>query len=223
MNKYLLLITLLLCSAVNLFASETFLFKNASKNFDVKIEIEKCEKEVCHSAARVYLLRKNQTRVFQSIQMPEMYLHIGADKKATQNLTELYGENHGGVHFEDFNFDGAEDLALRNGSNGVYGADSHDVLLFSKATGKFVKNAVLTELASENDGLFTIDKKQKTLETSTKNGCCWYQIVRYGIVNNRPVKIYVFTEDMANGDKSTSTTEMLVNGKWRKTVKTSKN
>ncbi len=221
MNKYFLLITLLLCSAVNLFASETFLLKNASKNYDVKITIAKCEDDICTGKATVYLHKKNQTQAFQTIQMPEMYLELGKDKKPSANLIELYGENNSGVVFDDFNFDGAEDLALRNGNHGAYDGPSYDILLFSKAADKFARNAALSKLASESLGLFMVNKQQKTIETFNKSGCCWHQTVRYSVVNNRPVKTYVFTEDAASGgDKVKLTTEILVKGRWKKTIKT---
>lgn len=221
MNKYFLLITLLLYGAGNLFATETFLLKNASKKFDVKITIDKCEDDICEGEANVYLLKKNQTIVLQTIKMAGMFLELGSDKKPTANMIELYGENNSGVVFEDFNFDGIEDLALRNGNNGSYGGPSYDVLLFSKETGKFSRNSALTELASENLGLFTVNKKQKTIETFNKSGCCWHQTIRYSIVNNRPVKTYIFTEDAAgaNGDRVVLTTEIRVKGRWEKTTK----
>lgn len=213
-------VIILVFGSVNTFA-ETFLLKNASPNFDVKIKIAKCEEDICQGKATAFIYKKNQPQPFQTIQLPEMYLELGADKKPTANLIELYGENNSGVVFDDYNFDGAEDLALRSGNNGSYGGPSYDVLLFSKASGKFTKNPALTKLASENLGLFTVDKKQKTLETFSKSGCCWHQTVRYRVVNNRPAKVYVLTEDAAGGDEKVRiTTETLSQGKWRKTMKT---
>lgn len=222
MNKYFLTLSLLLFGATNLFASETFLLRDASKNYDAKIEIAKCADDICEGSATISLIKKGQTDVFQTIKMPNMYLELGANRKPTANLIELYGKNNSGVVFDDFNFDGAEDLALRNGNEGAYGGPSYDILLFAKATGKFAKNAALTKLASESLGLFKVDKKQKTLETFNKSGCCWHQTVRYSVVANRPAKIYVITEDatVAGGDKVKITTETLVRGKWRKTSRT---
>ncbi len=221
MKKDFLLIAFVLLIAANVFGQKNFLLKDASKNFDLKITVAGCEDNICEGKATVYLLKKNQTAVIQIIQMPNIYLELGNDSKPSANLIELYGENNSGIVFDDYNFDGTEDLALRNGNNGSYGGPSYDILLFSKATNKFVRNSHLTKLASENLGLFTVDKKTKTLETFNKSGCCWHQTIRYKIVNDRSVKIYVFTEDAMNGDeKVILTTETLVNGKWRKTTKT---
>jgi hypothetical protein len=221
MNKYFLLTGLLLSAAFNLFAQETFLLKNASLNFDVKITVEKCENDICEGKGAVYLMKKNQTRPFQTIPMPNLFLELGDDRRPTANLIELYGMNNSGVIFDDFNFDGAEDLALRNGNEGGYGGPSYDVLLFQRAPGKFVKSRELTRLASDNLGMFEVDKKRRTIETFTKSGCCWHQTARYKIVRNRPVKVYVFTEDATGGgDKVRLITEQLVGGRWKKTVKT---
>jgi hypothetical protein len=221
MNKIILLILFSLTATLDISAQKTFLLKNASKNFDVKIKIEKCEDDICEGKAAVYLMRKNKTEPFQTIQMASMYLELGENKKPTANLIELYGENNSGIVFDDFNFDGAEDLALRSGNDGAYGGPSYDVLLATKPSNKFVKNTALTNLASENLGLFTVDKRAKTLETFNKSGCCWHQTTRYRIVNNRPQKVYVFTEDaIGDGKKMRLITERLVGGKWRKTTKT---
>jgi hypothetical protein len=208
--------------SLNLFAQETFLLKNASKTFDVKVKIAKCEDDICEGKATVYLIKKNQTSPFQTIALDNFYLELGTDKKPTANIIELYGMNNSGVVFEDYNFDGTPDLALRNGNDGAYGGPSYDIYLVVKPSGKFVKNAALTTLASENLGLFTVDNKAKTLETFNKSGCCWHQTVRYQVINNRPKKVYVFTEDAAGADteKVILTTEMLVNGRWSKKTKT---
>lgn len=222
MKIQIFFVIILLFAAQTVFAQENFLLKNASKDFDVKINVEKCEDDICEGKAVISLYQKNAQKVFQTINLPNMYLELGTDKKPTANLIELYGENNSGVVFEDFNFDGKPDLALRNGNNGAYGGPSYDIFLVVVPSGKFVKNAALTTLASENLGLFTVDKKMKTIETFNKSGCCWHQTVRYQVINNRPKKVYIFTEDAAgaNTDKVILTTETLVNGRWQKKTKT---
>lgn len=220
MKKYWIIFILLVLAVVNCFAQRSFLLKNASKNFDVKIRIAKCEDDICEGKATVSLMKKGQNATFQIFQMPNLFLELGENRKPTANLIELYGENNSGIVFDDFNFDGAEDLAFRNGNEGSYGGPSYDIYLSSKAGGKFIKNAPLSKLASENLGLFTVDKKSKTLETFNKSGCCYHETTRYKIVNNRPVKVYVLIEDAMNGEKVKITTKKLVGGKWKTTTKT---
>lgn len=228
MKKIILLVSLFLLAVTANFAQQNFLLKDASKIFDVRIKIDKCDfadasYKTCEGRGVVSLSKKNQSKAFQTINMPNMFLELGKDDKPTTNLIELYGENNSGVVFDDYNFDGAPDLALRNGNEGAYGGPSYDVLLFSKAANKFIKSGELTKLASENLGLFTVDAKKKTLETFNKDGCCYHETTRYKIVNNRPQKVYVFIEDAGGGgDTVELTTKTLVGGKWKTTVKRAK-
>lgn len=221
MKIFFSIFALVVLLSVNSFAQKTFLLKDASKRFDVKINIDKCEEETCEGKATVSLIKKGQTAAFQTIQMPNMFLELGKDQKPTANLIELYGENNSGIVFDDYNFDGADDIALRNGNEGAYGGPSYDIFLTVHPSEKFVKNAALTSLASENLGLFTVDKKAKTIETFSKDGCCYHETTRYRVINNRPKEVYVFIEDAAGADdtKVKLTTKTLVGGKWRTKTK----
>src|SRR5690348_14562732 len=137
MKKILLSIRLVLTvtffmafMALTSLAQQIFLLKDASKNFDVKIKIAKCEGDICEGKATVEISGKGKTSVpKQTIALSNLYLELGGDRKPTANLIELYGMNNSGIVFEDFNFDGKEDLALRNGNDGSYGGPSYDIFL----------------------------------------------------------------------------------------------
>lgn len=231
MKKYLFIISLLIFSAANIFAQneekkeETFVFKNKSKLYDVKVRVGNCEpemdeKRICNDKATFQLLKKNQTKAFQTIEMTETYLEIGGRQKRNGNLTELYGDESVGVYFMDYNFDGIEDLGVSNGNYLPYGGISNDVFLYSKAQGKFIRNEDLSALETDNMSV-DINTKLKILETQTKSGCCWHERARYRFVKNRLQKFYVFTEDATLGDGKwvELITETLINGKWRKRTK----
>ena len=91
MKKHFLLIVFVLLTAATVFGQKSFLLKDASKNFDLKITVAGCEEGICEGKATVYFLKKNQTSVAQTIQMPNIYLELGADGNPSANLTELYG------------------------------------------------------------------------------------------------------------------------------------
>ncbi len=98
-------------------------------------------------------------------------------EKLVSNIVQLpYGEQSI-VIFDDFNFDGNKDLALKNGNYSCYGGPSFIVWLSVK--GNFVQNKELTELAHENCGFFNVDKENKQLHTMTKSGCCWHKFSHY--------------------------------------------
>jgi hypothetical protein len=220
MNKFFLLTLITLFAAPAVFAQQTFLVKDASKIYDVKIKIESCEDEICNAKGTVYLSKKNQPQAFQTFEMDEMYLTFRAGKTLDGKLLELNKDEFYGLSFADYNFDGILDLLISNGYYKPYGGVSYDVFLFDKAKNKFVKHEGLTELESENV-IVEIKKKQKFIETMTKSGCCWHQTARYRINGNRLVKFYVYTEEMSGSDeKEIITTERLVGRRWKKTTKT---
>lgn len=223
MKKIFLTLLILFLFSTAVFAQKTFLLKKASKKFDVKIRIAGCETDTCEGEAKIFLTKKGRPKNFQKIEMPNVFLELGEDQKPTANLIELYGMNNSGIIFGDYNFDGIEDLAIRNGNDGSYGGPSYSVFLFSKTKNRFIENTSLTALASDNLGMFTVDKKAKIIETLNKSGCCWHQTTRYKIVNNKPKKVYVFTEDaMSDGNVTATTETLLPNGKWKKRTKIEK-
>ena len=219
MNKFLLLILITLSVATGVFAEQTFLIKNASKLYDVKIKIDSCEDDICNDKATVYLMKKNQTKAFQTFEMEEMYVRLDADTKPDGKPLEVDRDKISGVGFEDYNFDGILDLAVSNGYYKPYGSISYDVFLFDKAKNKFVKHEGLTKLETENVSV-DIKKKQRIIEAMTKSGCCWNQTTRYRLVKNRLVKFYVYTEEYNSSDEVVITTETLVGKRWKRTSKT---
>lgn len=223
MNRYILIISLLIFSVGNVFALETFVFKDKSKIYDVKVGFEKCDvnddETICNDKATFYLSKKNRSQIFQAIEMEETYLSLSGKRQKKGDLNELYGDGNAGVYFSDYNFDGIEDLVISNGNYLPYGGISNDVFLYSKTQGKFVRNDELSDL--ETNYMFAdVDEKLKIIETQTKSGCCWHEKARYRFVNNRLQKFYIFTEDaQGDGKWMRLITETRVNGKWRKTTK----
>lgn len=210
---------LVLIAATSMAAQRTFELKNASKYFDVKISVAKCDDEYCSGRATFSFYKKGGSSPYQVINLPDTQIQLQADGKPLVNDTLLYDEQSV-IDVEDFNFDGMEDVAICTGSNGSYGMPSYNVYLSSRAVGKFVYNAALSKLGSHL-GMFTVDKKNRTLETFDKSGCCWHITERYKVVNDRPVKVFEEVEDATNPKSSRMkvTTKTLVSGKWKTSVR----
>jgi hypothetical protein len=68
--------------------------------------------------------------------------------------------------------------------------------------------------------MFTVDKKNKTLETFDKDGCCWHITERYKVVNDRPAKVFEEVEDATdrNSSRVKVITKTLVSGKWKTSI-----
>ena len=201
-------------------AQEKFEIKDASKLYNVKLEVAKCNDGMCEGKASVTLYKKHSKTPFQVFRLPETSFMLNDDGSAPVNETLLY-DKQSAFNFGDFNFDGVDDIALCDGRNSGYGGPSYQVYLFSPRSGKFVHNAGLTELGQENLGMFEVDKKRKIISTFTKSGCCWHKSEEYKMVNNRPVKVFEEIEDasLPAGDKVKITTRRFVKGRWKTTVK----
>lgn len=195
---------------------------NASTQWDFVLSASGCNPEEsyprCEGSGMLDVFAKGSGKLLQHLPLNSVFLELGSTGKATTNLVEMYGENNSGLVIDDINFDGHDDIALRAGNEGAYGGPSYDVYLYQPASKRFRLNDALTQLGSENLGLFSVDPKRKTLTTFTKSGCCWHQSSEWKIENNQPVLIEEITDGAGNGNlegKYTRQIRKLVNGKWQ--------
>jgi len=132
------------------------------------------------------------------------------DSKVKSNIQQIpYGEQSILI-YEDFNFDGKEDIALRTGNYSCYGGPSFEIYLADK--NGFVYNESFTELGSNYCGMFTVDDEKKQLQTMTKSGCCWHQFSTYVVENNQVVPIEII-EESYSGIFADYSVQKRVNGK----------
>jgi len=201
-------------------AQREFELKNASKYFDIKIRVAKCDDEYCSGKASFSFSRKGEPMPYQVIDLPDTLIQLESNGKPLVNDTLLYDEQSV-VDIGDYNFDGMDDVAICTGQNGSYGMPAYNIYLSSRAAGKFVYSAALSKLG-RHLGMFTVDKKNKTLETFDKDGCCWHITELYKVVNNSPVKVFEEVEDATadtNSKRVKVTTKQLVAGKWKTSVR----
>lgn len=217
--KTIYLVCLLFIVSLPVFAQKTFVLKDASKYFDIKISVAKCEDGFCSGKTSFSFYKKGGTTPYQVINLPDTQIQLDENGKAQANISMLY-DNQSAVNIGDFNFDGMEDVAVCDGANGSYGGPSYQVYLSSKAAGKFVFNKEFTDLG-KHLGMFEVDAKKKVLRIFDKDGCCWHVTEEYSVVGGKPVKVFVEEEDATIKDetKVKVTTKTLVNGKWQTKVK----
>ena len=210
---------LIVLFAGSAWGQRSFEIKNASKYFDIKIKVAKCDEDYCSGKASFSFYKKGGQTPYQVISLPDTLIQLESNGKPLVNDTLLYDEQSV-VDVGDYNFDGMEDVAICTGGNGSYGMPAYNVYLSSRAAGKFVYNAALSKLGSHL-GMFTVDKKNRTLEIFDKDGCCWHVTERYKVVNDRPVKVFEEVEDARdpNQKRVKVTTKQLVAGKWKTSVR----
>ena len=208
------------------FAQETLKIEKASREYDVVIQVQACggkeqrdDSNTCSGPARVSLYKKHAESPFQVLHLPniELYKDTAAfNPQTSEKPRGIYAEEYS-VVFDDFNFDGKQDLAICNGRGGGYGSPSYNVYLFNKRLHKFIANRRLSRLTEDVYlGLFFPDAKKKLLIAFWKSGCCYHETEKYRVVNNRPVLIERIIEDatVGNGKFAKVTTRRLINGKW---------
>lgn len=202
------------------FAQNQFELKEASKNYDIKINIENCNKEECQGKATIELLDKKTHQKFQVLISDNLNFYLNEDQKSTANIIQLYNEQSPLI-FDDFNFDGTEDVAIRNGNESNYGGPSYDVYVFNITKKQFVLSEELTGLAHENLGMFNTDSERKRLITYSKSGCCWHMTTEYSVLPQRGLfKVYELEEDATGGEKVIVTKREFSDDKWMTNVKT---
>jgi len=204
-------------SALYSSAQYKFLANNSSNQYNVKIFVANCESRMCGGKATLILYDKITDKEIETFHSLDLDFNLTDKQNEKLGWIEL-GKYQSPLVFGDFNFDGYEDMAIRNGSNGAYSSPSFDVYL-SSANLKFELNAELTKLASENLGMFDVDKKRKELVIHLKSGCCYQQSISYQFSSkNKLTEVSSVIEDSSIGDDVTVITRRLVDGKMQKKV-----
>ena len=216
--KNLAIVVLLLFSTAS-FAQKTFEIKDASKFFDIKVKVATCDDTSCTGKATFSFYKKGGSVPYQVINLRDTYVELTNDGTPLVNTTLLY-DAQSVINIDDYNFDGMEDVAICNGTNGSYNGPSYNVYLSSRAAKKFVYSPSFTALG-QHLGMFTVNKDKKQLETFDKSGCCWHITERYSVVAGRPKKVFEEVEDATIQDetKVKVTTKTLINGRWKTSVK----
>jgi len=213
MKLPLFLIILVLLDELSLGQNE-FIINDGSDIYDAKISVDKCSEDNCEGKGTIKLFNKKTEKLFQTFISDDLYFFFDNSGNPTVNIIQLYNEQSPLI-FEDFNFDGSEDLAIRNGNNSGYGGPSYDVYVYHQNKKKFVPSEELTQLAYENLGMFQTDRERKGIITFQKSGCCWHITTEYSVVPKKGlVKVYELEEDAQGGEFVIVTTRELVNDKW---------
>ncbi|WP_288382031.1 FG-GAP repeat protein [uncultured Acinetobacter sp.] len=200
--------------------AQVFEIKNGSKHYDAIIDMA-CEKNECGDKAEVKLFKKGSKAVFQAFHSDELTMYLDENFMPSVNVIELYGEQSPLI-FDDFNFDGTQDLAIRNGHYGPYGGPVYDIYVFNQSKQKFVLSQELSVLTQENLGMFQLDKKRKRIIALNKSGCCYHIRSEYQVVPKKGlllVREFIEDELTSNGNQVKVTDRHLINGKWKEKVK----
>lgn len=138
---------------------------------------------------------ENASLVIYDIRLKEIVLETDVfvseydfeEKNTKNNIFEFPYDEQNILIYDDFNFDGINDIAVRIGYYSCYGGPAYNVYLANKNT--FVYDENFTDLAQNYCGFFNTNSEKKQISTMTKSGCCWHQYNTYKVENNKPVLI----------------------------------
>ncbi|MCJ7935079.1 MAG: hypothetical protein MUW56_16015 [Chryseobacterium sp.] len=191
----------LFCWVLLSFGQYQFEVNNASKNYNAVINVENCFDGQCNDKGTVELF-DNKNSIIQTFVSDDLVIDVGRDQKLRPGKMLLLTKEQSPVIIDDFNFDGTEDAAARNGNNGNYGGASYDIYVFSQTKMGFVKSEELTEIASNYLGLFETDPKRKRLIASAKSGCCRVFTTEYKVIPDKGLEMVLeMEEDMTQEDQ----------------------
>lgn len=154
--------------------------------------------------------------LIQRFETEDMSIFLDQKNAPSVNVTQLYSDQSALI-VGDFNFDGQDDLAIRNGNNSSYGGPSYDIYVYNKTRKAFVPSAELTDLATSALGMFSVDARRKRLITFNKGGCCLHQTTEYAVVPKVGLReVYEKTEAItADGDHVEVTVRQRVDQVWK--------
>jgi len=213
LSKYKHLSALLLLGPL-CFGQYQFEIKNVSKRYDAVIQIENCYDDRCGGKGTVELFDHKNSKV-QTFVSDDLVLYAAQGQKLIQGKLIPLSNDQRAVIIDDFNFDGTEDVAIRNGNMGNYSSASYDVYVFNTTRMAFVKNEELTDLGSNGFDFFETDAKRKRLISYGKSGCCRIFTTEYAVIPNKGLdRVLEKEEDMTREDQVKVITKEKINNKW---------
>ncbi|WP_080780060.1 XAC2610-related protein [Chryseobacterium phocaeense] len=199
------------------FGQYRFKMDNESKKYNAEITMEECGTDACRNKADIVIFNKKGEKI-QTFTSENLVIYFKEGLKPSENnMIQLTREmtQDSPVFFDDFNFDGTEDIAIRNGNGGNYGSGSYDVYVFNSTRKQFVPSAELTDLASSYQGMFDVDAKRKRLTTYARSGAALHYVYEYQVIPNKGIDlVYEEISDFSDDEKTKVTVREKINNKW---------
>ncbi|WFO16182.1 hypothetical protein M601_021465 [Cellulophaga baltica 4] len=192
MKKRLLLLLGIL--PVLTLAQRTYTISDFSSTYNATIAIEQGFENDTFKKGSFSIVNTSTDKQVLFIESDELIIETDNNTEEKINTISLPYDRQNFLIFQDFNFDGLEDVAFMDGRNSCYGGPSYQIYLQEHHT--FVHSPEFTRLSYEYCGMFQIAEKTKTIHTMTKSGCCWHQFSEFKVQDNKPIAIKIIEESM---------------------------
>lgn len=136
---------------------------------------------------------KNTLQTLQQLQTQAGNVPRERDGKADP---ELLG-NGGLLYFADFDSDGHQDLAIRNGTHPEMDYQAQfDIYLQDPQQNQWVLNRTLTDMAKGvSGGMFSLTPQDGILHTQTDRGCCWMRFTKWKMRDGELAQLSTYTQE----------------------------
>lgn len=114
------------------------------------------------------------------------------------------------LYFDDFNFDGRLDLAIRNGTDPEKDYKGRfDVYLQDSQKPQWVLNHALTDLAKDSaSGMFSVSPLDGVLLSQAERECCWFRLSHWKMQGEELVLLHSETEEQIQPSEPGEDTSM---------------
>lgn len=199
------------------FGQYKFLAPNASNQYDAKVFVNDYDKNICSGKGTIIIYDKVTNHEVQSFHSEDLIFTLNEKQNGKLGWLEL-GKYQSPMIFGDFDFDGNEDIAVRNGTNSESNSPTYDIYLY-KSADNFVLDPQLTKLARTYMGMFLVDKANKQLSVEQEVGCCVHKTIHFQLDDKLQwIEVSSVIEDLSVTDYVTVITQAIVDGKIKRTV-----
>lgn len=199
------MVLLLLSAIFN--AQVAFEIPKLSSKYNMIANADRCTEKECFGKTRIDVYNREDGEKIQSIFSNDFKIDTDLNHKPLQDSVK------NSVLINDFNFDGTQDLAVRNGE--INGKPIFDVYLFSDSLQQFVPDLQFSKLSYSGNGMFSVDSARKRIITHEKKGCCYEVTLELQLLPDWGLqKVYIFEVDTSNPEKVTTIKSEFIDYKW---------
>lgn len=177
--------TVFICAS----AQKTYVVDDFSKEFFGKVHVNDTCSVYCQGWVAIYCKKTGREMIRVNGDAIAFDLHEG---KIRSNIAEFPYGRFSPILYQDFNFDGINDIAIQHNRESCYGLLSFSIYLSNGRT--FYHSKEFTRLATEYCGMFEVDNNKKTLMTMMKSGYGYHKFTYFKVSKNIPCEYYSITE-----------------------------
>jgi hypothetical protein len=133
--------------------------------------------------SELIIKKKKNNKLMFKVNLDSVNIDNEVSNSFLPNAKERSYDNQSLIIYKDFNFDGKNDFAIKDGYNSCYGGPSFLIYL-KKGTG-FYLDGDFTRISQDYCGMFSVDERRKTIHAMTKSGCCWHLYDDYKVFDGK--------------------------------------